>query len=135
MNQSIYGFLGAKIENIINIKNKFNMNVIQLTENYRSTPNIVAFSNDIKSLFTSKIDGLEDCVSYSSGLTNNKIKLIENCNQENEIVKDILERIKVKKIPPNEIAVLARTNFETFIIEKKFRENGLKYKKLGGKGL
>ncbi len=133
--QSIYGFMGAKIENIINIKNKFNMNVIQLKENYRSTPNIVAFSNDIKSLFETKIDGLEDCVSYNNKMENNKIKLIDYCNQENEIIKDILTSIYDKNIPKNEIAILVRTNFESGGIEKKLKQNGIKYKKLGGKGI
>lgn len=133
--QSIYGFMGAKIDNIINIKNKFNMNVIQLKENYRSTPNIVAFSNDIKSLFETKIDGLEDCISYSDGLQNNKIRIMDYCNQENEIIKDILSSIYDKNIPRNEIAILARTNIETYAIENKLKQNGIKYKKLGGKGL
>lgn len=133
--QSIYGFMGAKIENIINIKNKFNMNVIQLKENYRSTPNIVALSNDIKSLFETKIDGLEDCVSYNNKMENNKIKLIDYCNQENEIIKDILTSIYDKNIPKNEIAILVRTNFESGGIEKKLKQNGIKYKKLGGKGI
>lgn len=134
--QNIFGFIGSKIDNMQEIQKKVNnMNVIQLIENYRSTPNIVSFSNEIKNLLENKIEGLEDCVSFSSGLSNNKIKLIEYCNQESEILKDIIYSINYKKIPKNEIAILTRTKNESFGIEKKLREQKLQYRKLGGKGI
>ena len=45
--QSIYGFLGAKIENILKASKTFNAKTIQLIENYRSNQTIVDLTNHL----------------------------------------------------------------------------------------
>lgn len=131
--QSIYKFLGANIDNILNRMNRKNMNVIQLLHNYRSSKNIVDFTNDITELFTKKIPNYKHCISSNDEVTNFPIYVKENVNQSFEIIKSIKERIKLG-ISINEIAILSRTNFETYELEKYLHFEKIPFKKVGGKG-
>lgn len=134
--QGIYRFLGANIKNIISkIDNaNKNTNIIQLTKNYRSNKNIVEFTNDIVTLFEYKIDNFIPCTSENKNLTNQKIEIEEfSFKQEKNIIIKIKERIK-QNIPLSEIAIISRTNFETYSIEKELLYNNIPFNKKGGKG-
>ena len=131
--QSIYKFLGANIENIINISNDKTTNTIQLNINYRSTQNIVELTNDLTELFEYKIPHYERCKSGNTEYENKKIKICEYVYQEDEIIKDIKEKIK-EGIPKKEITIISRNNFETAHLEQKLLSERIYYQKLSGKG-
>lgn len=132
--QSIYRFLGASVKNIIDKTKIENMNVIQLLNNYRSTANIVSFTNDVSTLFREKTSSHKPCVSANLEMYNHKIELKRNVNQEANILNSIQYRIK-KGIPLNEMAVLARTKNDTYALENVFRRNNIPFIKLGGNEL
>lgn len=132
--QSIYRFLGAEISNIIDRAKRDGMNVIQLNENYRSSENIVQFTNDITQLFNNKIPNFIPCISSNKEVKNLKIKIRENVNQEQEVLNSIKKRISENNIPLDEIAVLTRTNFETYSLEKWLYFANIPFKKIGGQG-
>lgn len=132
--QSIYGFRGARIDNIFDFeKDCKSDNVIRLEQNYRCTKNILGVANDIihaskrrlgKKLWTSQVDG--------------KLVTISKNRMEEIEAKKIAEEIKKKieyGIPPEHIAVLYRTNAQSISLENKFlNEYHIPYKIVGGLG-
>jgi DNA helicase-2/ATP-dependent DNA helicase PcrA len=130
--QSIYKFLNADINNILNLINEPNRNVVQLTKNYRSSSNIVEFTNDITTLFKEKIPNFIECTSENKEVKNLKIQAKDYVFQEYKIIDHIQKSLR-NGIPPNEIAIISRANYETMKIEKILLEKGIKYIKLSGK--
>lgn len=134
--QSIYGFLGASVKNIIDKSEEPNMNVIQFIHNYRSTENIVNFTNDIVKLFKYQIPNFERCVSVNPNIyENKKIKVYEYLfgfgEENNKAIKLVHEYLKITK--PNNIVILARTNRQFYALEQALTFNKIKYIKRGGK--
>lgn len=113
--QSIYGFRGTQITNIISFKKKYpHVKTFVLEENYRSTQPILNLANHViaknptifeKNLFTKKLSGEKP--SY---------QLLEN---DILCIKWIIAKIGELKenIPLNEIAIFYRTNYQSRIIE------------------
>ncbi len=132
--QSIYRFLGASVKNIMNKAKLDGMNTIQLVKNYRSTPNIVAFTNDIAKQFNERIQNHIPCESAALGLNNMKVFLKEKISQEFNIVREIKQRLE-KGISLDEMAVLVRTNFETYKLEAALKREKIPFIKLGGNEL
>lgn len=131
--QSIYKFLGAEVNNILNKINNENINVIQLRKNYRSNNSIVSLTNEIITDFIEQIPNFKKCTSENKEVINRKIIIKENIQQEEEIIKDIILEAKNKR-KYSEIAVISRTNFETFLLERLLLEKNIPFRKIGGKG-
>ena len=129
--QSIYGWRGTKIENILNFKNEFaNAKMIKLEQNYRSTTHILNAANELiehnrnrlgKNLISTKGKGDE-------------VEIIEsddtNC-EANKIATQITELIN-SGVNPNEIAILYRVNALSRGIEEGLSRAGIVYKMVGG---
>lgn len=134
--QSIYGFLGANVKNIIEKSKEPHMHVIQFVHNYRSTKNIVDFTNDIVTLFKYQFENFEPCMSVNPhGYENKKIKIFEQLNGFNEENYKVIEIVRklLTYNKPNEIAILARTNRQFYSLEQVLTQNRIKYIKKGGK--
>ncbi len=123
--QSIYGWRGSKIENILNFPNKYgNPSVIQLTKNYRSTEKIVEIGNKvIKSM---GLPGLET----PSGKEDQTcpIMLVSHSDENAESLF-VAQSILSQNIPRNEIFVLARTNKQLENISRILQQNSIKFLK------
>lgn len=117
--QSIYSFRGSSIDYILNFEKNFNNNKIYLLEeNYRSTPLIVNFCQNIIKNNTNQIK--KNMISNQENLG---IKpSIYNFNSKNEqydwIIKDILNKIN-QGIELSNIVILARKNYLLDDIELK----------------
>lgn len=136
--QSIYGFLGAMVKNIIDKSKEPNMNVIQFIHNYRSTENIVNFTNDIVELFKYQIPNFERCVSVNpENYENKKIRVYEYLYGFSEEINKAIALIKdyLKTSKPNQITILARTNRQFYALEQALTFNRIKYIKRGGRNL
>jgi DNA helicase II / ATP-dependent DNA helicase PcrA len=128
--QSIYGWRGADIRNILDFEHDYpNATVIRLEQNYRSTKNILESASAVvannkerkgKWLWTDQVDGA-------------KIGMYEALDGENEalFVADTIERLLAKN-PLDRVAVLYRTNFQSRQIEEALRRYGRKYLVVGG---
>lgn len=129
--QSIYAFRGASFKNIMEFPNLFpDANIIKLEENYRSTQEILNFTNYIidsaiekypKQLYTSKIGG--------------ELPAIISAKTENLQSKFITERIlelNEEGIPLKEMAVLFRSSFFSFDLEIELNKAGIPFQKFGG---
>ena len=121
--QSIYGWRGAQLKNILNFENDFNSSVIiRLEQNYRSTGNILVTASSLisenkerigKKLWTSDPDG-EPVI-----ITN-----LENDEMEAVFIADKVQDLKKNGVLPSQIAILTRASFQFKDIEDRFiREN------------
>lgn len=129
--QSIYGWRGADIRNILEFDKHFNnVEVVKLTENYRSTAEIIARANTLirnntmrrgKEL-TAHTD-VEGVLEHSSLL---------NESSEAEFVARHIEKYAAEGISYQDIAVLYRTNAQSRNFEVCLNKYGIPYKVVGG---
>ena len=99
--QSIYGFLGANIENILTANKIFNGKTIQLLENYRSNANIVKLTNYLGKNMIKKVEGWIPCMSSNLDVKNKKVSLLQNLEDDDQaqyVVNQIQKASKKKKI-------------------------------------
>lgn len=127
--QSIYKFINAKVENILNFKDDFkNVQLIELNKNFRSTQNIVALSNQI--IANSPIEKYNEYKpSESVAEVGDRVKFTAYQNEDNQIegIADEIERLHEQGVPLKEIAILVRTNAQTAIIEDVLAERDIPY--------
>ena len=128
--QSIYGWRGADIRNILDFERDYpDAVVIRLEQNYRSTKNILEAASAVvannkerkgKWLWTDSVPGT-------------KIGYYEAPDGENEalFIADTIEKL-LAKTPNQRVAVLYRTNFQSRQIEEALRRYGRKYLVVGG---
>lgn len=128
--QSIYGWRGADIRNILDFEQDYpKARVIRLEQNYRSTGSILKAAGAVvaknkqrkgKNLWTQAGDG-------------EKIGLYEGIDGENEglWIADTIEK-HLRQDPSTHVAVLYRTNSQSRAIEEALRRYNRKYVVVGG---
>ena len=130
--QSIYGFRGADISNILNFEQEFpNAKIVKLEENYRSTKNILNAANEVIKNNKSKIDKQ----LWTQNEEGDKIeyKTLNNEYEEVEYVVDEIDDICRKEHENySNFAVLFRTNAQARVLEEVFMKAGTPYKLIGG---
>jgi DNA helicase-2/ATP-dependent DNA helicase PcrA len=130
--QSIYGFRGADITNILNFERDYpELKIIKLEQNYRSTQNIVQAANSVikknraqlpKNVWTENEQG-------------NLIELIKavSDNEEGRLIAGSIFQEKMQhQLRFSEFAILYRTNSQSRAIEEALRRMNIKYKVVGG---
>lgn len=130
-NQSIYGFRGANILNILNFeKNYENAKIIKLEENYRSTSTILDAANGvIKNNKSSK-----DKKLWTQNGKGEKIKVLACDNGRDEVNKiiEIIREKHQKGTPYKDMTILYRTNSQSRIFEEGLLRYNIPYKVFGG---
>lgn len=124
--QSIYGFRGAQIKNILNFKNDFNSKVIKLEQNYRSTQNIVDAANSLIAHNKNRIP--KTC--FSTADVGEKIRVFKSYTEVEEavqIVGDIQKRLMDEKAEYQDFAILYRTNSQSRALEEALRRRNIPY--------
>ena len=130
--QSIYGWRGAEIGNILRFGKDFpNATIIKLEQNYRSSSEILSAASSIidnnrnrhgKTLWTDKDKG-------------ERIKIISCWNEREEarfVVSEIGKLVTAEKYIAGQVAILVRAGFQTRAFEEAFISNALPYKIIGG---
>lgn len=130
--QSIYGFRGANIQNILNFKNDYpEQKLIRLEQNYRSTKTIVNAANSV-------IDHNKDQIKKKVWSDKEEGELITvlratSDNEEGKLVANsIFGYNKSRQLNYKNFAILYRTNSQTRSLEKALREQDIPYKIYGG---
>ncbi|QKJ26426.1 UvrD/REP family helicase [Aliarcobacter cibarius] len=129
--QSIYGWRGATIKNILNFNEHFDeATIVKLEENYRSTDTILNHANALiehnRDRLGKKLVGTKDKGS--------SVKVYES-NDENDESRKIVEDIKsllASGEHAKDIAILFRVNALSRSLEEGFNKAGLNYKLVGG---
>jgi len=128
--QTIYGWRGADIKNIMRFDREFkDAKIILLEENYRSTKTILSAAHDViqkntlrheKKLFTNNADG--DAVTVAGHF---------DAYAEAKYIAREAEALIQNGLAPESIAVLYRANFQSRILEEAFLSRGIPYCVLG----
>jgi DNA helicase-2/ATP-dependent DNA helicase PcrA len=134
--QSIYGWRGAEVGNILRFEKDFpGAKVIRLEQNYRSTPHILAAASSVidknesrlgKTLWTDRDDG-------------EKVRLIGHWDGEEEArwIGEEIEAFQTgtrghEPISLNDMAILVRASHQMRAFEDRFLTIGMPYRVIGG---
>lgn len=134
--QSIYGFRGANIDNILDFKYVFaneNMPVrlFKLEQNYRSTQQIVLAANSL--IQHNKRQIHKDVFSQKSEGEPLQLKLCYSDREEAIVVcRDIRRLHNNENIDYSQFAILYRTNAQSRTFEEQMRKDGIPYRIFGG---
>lgn len=132
MDQSIYGWRGADMRNIIQFSKDFpETKTVILERNYRSTANILYLADKIISVNNNRVDKINKPHKDDGS----PVKLLSawSENDEAEKITTEVEKLLTQNIDPNDIAVLYRLNFQSRVLEEAFLKKGLPYKVIGVK--
>jgi len=129
--QSIYGWRGANIRNILEFSERFkNTKTVKLETNYRSTSPILKAANN---LIEHNAQRIGKKLSSFKG-EGEQVKLFHSLDESMES-RGIAREIKAllnRGVSSNEIAVLYRINALSRSLEEGFTKEGLSFKLLGG---
>ena len=130
--QSIYSFRGAKIGNILNLKNEYpGLRIDKLEQNYRSTQNIVDAAN---SLISKNKEQIPKRV-FSEKERGSKVQLLSAYSDFEEgylVANRIKEMHLLNAHTYNEFAILYRTNAQSRVLEEALRKRNMPYRIYGG---
>ena len=125
--QSIYGFRGAQIQNILNFQKDFpRARTFRLERNYRSTSTIVNAANTLIAHNEGRIP--KNCVSM--GEEGEKIHLVRAGSEQEEamlIASAILSRMRAEQCEYEDFAILYRTNSQSRALEEQLRRRNIPY--------
>ena len=129
--QSIYGWRGAKIENILEFSEHFkNTKTVKLEVNYRSTTPILEAANELIEHNSQRI-GKKLTSHRGDGSSIQLLHALNESLEAKSIARDIKELL-IQGVSSSEIAVLYRINALSRSIEEGFIKEGLAFKLLGG---
>lgn len=130
--QSIYGWRGANLNNILNFEKDFpKTRVIRLEENYRSTPEILSVA-DVLIQNNQKRKAKNLRPTRPSG---NKVRLktyLTGRDEASDIVQQIMTACQQNGASLRDFAVLYRTNAQSRLMELALRKANLGYLMIGG---
>ena len=126
-NQSIYAFRHADINNILSFKDVHpGCKEFMLTENYRSTQEILDLANAV---MTHATEGIEKKLHGQRRGNRPELKLVSRRVDEAEwIIQDILTH----NVPRNDIAIICRGGSQTNLLEGMLNRYGIPFNKYGG---
>ncbi|MBQ5438812.1 MAG: UvrD-helicase domain-containing protein [Bacteroidales bacterium] len=129
--QSIYGFRGARVENILRFRKDYpEAKEFRLEQNYRSTQNIVGAANSLIAHNERRLK--KEC--FSKAGAGEKIGVIKAYTESEEahlIATSIVERIYADKASYDSFAILYRTNAQSRALEEALRKRNLPYRIYG----
>lgn len=130
--QSIYGWRGAKIENIQRLGHDFeHTRTIRLEQNYRSTATILQAANAIIANNQGRL-GKE---LWTEGEKGELIELYAAFNEQDEarhVVEKIADELRNGGWKKSDIAILYRSNAQSRVMEEALLRSGMPYRIYGG---
>ncbi len=129
--QSIYGWRGAEVDNILRFEKDFpGAKLVRLERNYRSTPHILAAASGLitanksrlgKTLWTDLPDG--ERVS---------VRGVWDAEEEARTIASDIEQVARNRGKLSDIAILVRASFQMRSFEERFVQLGIPYRVVGG---
>jgi DNA helicase-2/ATP-dependent DNA helicase PcrA len=129
--QSIYGWRGADIRNILDFEKEFPAaKVVRLEENYRSTPGILEVANVAISANVGR-RGKTLRATRPGGEPVTLYLTLDERDEADMVVDEIRSRQSLEKRELREFAILYRTNSQSRAIEDGLRKNAIPYRIVG----
>ncbi|MCF3972537.1 ATP-dependent helicase [Paracoccus salsus] len=135
--QSIYGWRGAEVGNILRFEKEFpGAQVIRLEQNYRSTPQILAAASGLISANQGRLGK----TLWTDAEEGERVRLIGHWDSEAEArwIGEEIEalqgghRAALGRVGLNDIAILVRASHQMRAFEDRFMTIGLPYRVIGG---
>jgi len=129
--QSIYGWRGADIRNILDFEREFpSAVVVRLEENYRSTPEILALANAAIAPNTER-RGKTLRATRASGALPRRVRTLDERDEAEYVAEDIADRRARRSAELRNVAILYRTNAQSRAFEDAMRRRGWPYRLIG----
>ncbi|MFV3128375.1 ATP-dependent helicase [Niveispirillum sp. KHB5.9] len=129
--QSIYGWRGAEVGNILRFEHDFpGAQIIRLEQNYRSTAHILGAAHGIIANNHGRLG--KQLWTETEGGEKVKVRGLWDAEEEARWVGDEIENLQRKGTSLGQMAVLVRAGFQTREFEERFITLGLPYRVIGG---
>jgi DNA helicase-2/ATP-dependent DNA helicase PcrA len=131
--QSIYGWRGADIRNILDFNKDFEgATVVRLEENYRSAPPILALANAVIAENTERM-GKTLRATRAGGESVTAVRALDERDEADFVVTELLTRRSAPSasLQLRDAAVLYRTNAQSRALEEALRRHGVPYRLVG----
>jgi DNA helicase II / ATP-dependent DNA helicase PcrA len=129
--QSIYGWRGADIRNILDFNKDFpDAVIVRLEENYRSDPPILDLANVVISANTDRM-GKTLRATRSGGERVSVIRTLDDRDEADWVVTEMASARRKHGLQLRDIAVLYRTNSQSRVMEEALRKHGTPYRIIG----
>ncbi|MCR5758196.1 MAG: DNA helicase PcrA [Selenomonas sp.] len=130
--QSIYGWRGADIRNIMDFEEDYpEARTIKLEQNYRSTKNILAAANAVIENNSNR----KKKELWTENATGEKLTIYEARDERDEaefIATTVMKQKTIFNASYGDMAVLYRTNAQSRVVEETFMRRGIPYTMVGG---
>ncbi len=130
--QSIYGWRGAEIKNMLDFEKDFTKaKIFRLEQNYRSTKMILSAADSVIKKNSEQINK----TLWTQNAEGDQISLIKCSDEKDEaiqIAKKIKKEVVSRKISFKDIAILYRINSQSRALEDALRREKIPYKIIGG---
>src|SRR5216683_637282 len=129
--QSIYGWRGAEVGNILRFEKDFpGATIVRLERNYRSTPHILAAASHL----ITHNDGRLGKTLWTEVKEGERVRMrgVWDGDEEARSIGEEIEALQRDKHALSQIAILVRAGFQTREFEERFITMGLPYRVIGG---
>ena len=130
--QSIYGWRGADIRNILEFEKDFpDAKIFRLEQNYRSTKNILRAAHSV----VKNNQGRKSKELWCENIQGEKLVAINVCDEHDEsdkVIEKLKDEVFKHKRSFSDFVVLYRTNAQSRALEEGLRRNGISYVIVGG---
>jgi len=129
--QSIYGWRGAEVDNILRFETDFpGAKVIRLERNYRSTQNILSAASGLIAANKSRLG--KELWTEGDGGDKVAVRGVWDGEAEARAIAEEIENWVSKGRPYNDVAILVRASWQMRAFEDRFIMTGLPYRVVGG---
>ena len=129
--QSIYGWRGAEVDNILRFEKDFpGATVIRLEHNYRSTAHILGAASKL----IAKNAGRLGKTLRTNASAGDKVMVrgVWDDDEEARLTAEDIDRLRREGVPLNNMAILVRASFQMRAFEDRFVTMGMPYRVIGG---
>jgi DNA helicase-2/ATP-dependent DNA helicase PcrA len=129
--QSIYGWRGAEIGNILRFEKDFpGATIVRLEQNYRSTSHILAAASGVIANNQGRLG--KTLWTDAEGGERVRVRALWDGQEEARWVGDEVEALQRAQVKLDSMAILVRAGFQTRAFEERFITLGLPYRVVGG---